>query len=99
MGLLPKEAFVILGSWAFWFAAFAGAGALFWTRPGFDGWMLRFWAGWSAVLFFLQLWHFVLPVDGRAVVAVAALGVAGLLRSAREATKTKPSPTSTAKTR
>lgn len=85
MELLPKEAFVILGSWAFWFAAFAGVGALFWKRPGFDGWMLRFWAGWSSVLFFLQLWHFVLPVDGRAVVAVAALGVAGLLRSAREA--------------
>lgn len=81
---LPNQAWTVLGCWVFWFPVFAGVGALFWKRPGFDGWMLRFWAGWSATLFFLQLWHFVLPVDGRAVAATAVLGGAGLLRSAGE---------------
>lgn len=85
MGFLPNEAWMVLGSWAFWLAVFCGVGALLWKRPGFDGWMLRFWCGWSCVLFFLQLWHFFLPVDGRAVVAVALLGAAGLFRSRREA--------------
>lgn len=85
MTFLPHEAWLVLASWAFWLAAFCGVGALLWKRPGLDGWTLRFWCGWSSVLFFLQLWHFLLPVDQRAVVAVAVLGAAGLLRSFREA--------------
>jgi hypothetical protein len=84
VGTLPNEALLVLGSWVFWIPVFAGVGALGWKRPGADGWMLRFWTGWSSVLLFLQLWHFALPVDARAVAVVAVFGLAGLLRAMRE---------------
>jgi len=44
----------------------------------------RFWFGWLATLLFLQLWHFVLPVDGRALGVVTLAGALGLVPRARE---------------
>jgi hypothetical protein len=44
----------------------------------------RFWFGWLGTLCFLQLWHFVLPVDGRALGVVALAGALGLVPRARE---------------
>ena len=38
-----------------------------------------FWLGWAGVLLVLQLWHFVLPINGGARVLVAVGGVVGLL--------------------
>jgi hypothetical protein len=36
-----------------------------------------FWLGWALLLALLQLWHLVLPVDGRATLLVLSLGLAG----------------------
>ena len=44
----------------------------------------RFWFGWLGTSLFLQLWHFVLPVDGRALGVVALAGTLGLVPRARE---------------
>jgi hypothetical protein len=44
----------------------------------------RFWFGWLGTLCFLQLWHFVLPVDGRALGVVVLAGALGLVPRARE---------------
>ncbi len=47
----------------------------------------RFWFGWMGTLAFLQLWHFVLPVDGRALGVVTLAGALGLVPRAREETR------------
>jgi hypothetical protein len=42
-----------------------------------------FWWGWAATLAFLQIWHLLLPVDGRATAMVVAAGAIGWLSTAR----------------
>jgi len=43
-----------------------------------------FWTGFCIVLFFLQLWHFALPVNQRTLLIVLIFGVAGFVLTARE---------------
>jgi hypothetical protein len=43
----------------------------------FETYLLAFWLGWAAVLAFLQLWHFVFPVNGAAFLIVIVAGLAG----------------------
>lgn len=81
---------VVLLAWVAAFALIAGAGwhvlaALGPTPAGSreSRWFPAFWMGVAAVVALLQLWHFVLPVDGWAALAVGVLGVTGLLRSLR----------------
>jgi hypothetical protein len=52
------------------------------------------WTGLAAIVLFLHLWHFVFPVDGRALVVILAAGIAGglmtWLRSRGAKTGTAP---------
>jgi hypothetical protein len=41
--------------------------------------LLVFWLGFAIVIGMLQLWHFFLPIDGRATLVVALIGFGGLL--------------------
>lgn len=76
---------LLLAGWAVVIALLIGWGTLVrwaWREPlrtDPDDLLLAFWLGWAAVILTLQLWHFVLPVDGRARVLVIAGGVIGLL--------------------
>lgn len=81
---LPGASWTILGAWVVLGAAFAGVGALVRRASrapiaGADGWLASFWVGWAATLYALQLWHVFLPVDGRALALVAAVGLAGIV--------------------
>jgi len=73
---------------AAWFAlalVLGGLGALVqraWVRTsagGAAGWLRCFWLGWATLLLFLQVWHFALPIDDRALVVVALAGALGWL--------------------
>jgi hypothetical protein len=82
--VLPGASWTILGAWLLLGLAFTGIGALVrraWRAPVADAneWFGCFWLGWAATLYGLQLWHFVLPVDGRALVVVAITGAAGIV--------------------
>lgn len=47
--------------------------------PSADLLLSSFWIGFAVLLLALQLWHFVFPVDVRATLGVAAIGIAGTL--------------------
>jgi hypothetical protein len=48
---------------------------------------LRFWLGWAALILVLQVWHLLLPVDGRFVAVLVLFAAAGLLPGARSLAK------------
>ena len=79
---------LILATWLGAALALVGFGALIERAcgrrvDGADDLLRGFWLGWCGLLLSLQLWHLVLPVDGRAVVTFAVLGAAGLLGAGR----------------
>jgi hypothetical protein len=87
--MLTASQWLLLAGWAVIVPLFIGWGILvrrLWRAPlradGAD-FLLSFWIGWAAVILVLQLWHFALPVDGRARLLVAAGGVFGLISAWR----------------
>lgn len=89
--LLPDGALtgfrLILAAWIGLALVITGLGVLVqraWRTP-LDGaaWILCFWLGWASLLLVLQLWHFVLPVDDRALGVIVLAGVLGLLLAGR----------------
>jgi hypothetical protein len=73
----------VLAAWIGIGLALVGVGLLvrrLARAPARDGGDLleSFWLGWCVVVLGLQLWHLVLPVDGRAAAACAMLGLGGL---------------------
>ena len=81
--ILPGDAFLILGAWVVLGFMLVGVGALVCrviraqVRDA-DGLLDSFWIGWAGLLYGLQLWHVFLPVDVRALLGAAALGLIGL---------------------
>ncbi|HEX6739836.1 MAG TPA: hypothetical protein VF310_16275 [Vicinamibacteria bacterium] len=73
---------LILLAWASGTAIFLGLGRLVLPPATRDagGPFRALWAGFAALLAFLQLWHLVWPVDGAALAVLAALAAAGLAR-------------------
>ncbi len=72
----------ILLAWLVYGAAITGVGLLVQRTLGArsrraEDLCTAFWLGWGALLVGLVFWHFVLPVDGRAAVALLATGLAG----------------------
>lgn len=72
----------IVLTWLFWFVVFAGWGALFARACGrrvgsFGEFLDSFWSGWSLALIFLVWWHFFLPINAGAALAVIGVGLAG----------------------
>ncbi len=86
--IVPAQWLIIEG-WAVVVPAFIGWGVLvrwLWREPlraDAGDLLLTFWLGWAAVLLALQLWHFALPVDGRAQLFVGVVGVCGLVGALR----------------
>lgn len=78
---MPTASFLIFSSWIFWAAVLAGVGAWIRRPANTDDWFLNFWLGVAATVFFLQLWHFLFPVDLLACIAVAIIGFGGLALS------------------
>ena len=79
----------ITGTWALLTMALCGIGLLYrrcFTTRGLDAqeMLTAFWTGFALVLFLLQVWHLVLPVNAGATTLILALGAAGLFRE-REA--------------
>jgi uncharacterized integral membrane protein len=75
---------LLLGGWAVVVPMFIGWGVVtrwLWREPlraDAADLLLSFWIGWAAVLVALQLWHFALPVNESARIAIAAGGAIGL---------------------
>jgi hypothetical protein len=71
----------ILATWALAGAGFVGLGylvaRLVGASSGHWSWGRMFWGGWAAAIVLLQAWHVALPVDGRAVVALAIASAMG----------------------
>jgi hypothetical protein len=73
----------VIASWGLFALLFTGVGLALRRRssdtntfsPG-----TSFWVGWAGVIALLQLWHLILPVDGRAFIVVALISAAGLWR-------------------
>ncbi len=83
--LLLSSHAAIATTWAILALAFCGIGLIYrrsFTTHGLDAQELltSFWTGFASVLFLLQLWHLVLPVNAGAIALVVSLGAAGLLR-------------------
>ncbi len=81
--MLPQAQQLVLGAWLLAGLLCVGTGQL--VRRAFradahtvDDLLLSFWLGWAVLLIGLQLWHLVFPVDDRARIAVATVGVLGL---------------------
>jgi hypothetical protein len=75
---------LILTGWIIAAVVLAGVGLALRRAAGprkivADDLLRSFWVGFAAVVLFLQLWHFWLPVDGLAASLLVAVGVAGLL--------------------
>ena len=84
---LPPIA-LILAAWLGLGLTFVGIGLLVCrtirsSAAGADRWSLAFWLGWVSTLFALQLWHLVLPANGRALALAAGTGALGLIAGAR----------------
>ncbi len=82
--MVPHACLVILAAWIGLGLTFAGVGRLGLrligaAAEGADGWLLAFWVGWVGALFALQIWHLLLPVDVRALAALALAGAIGLV--------------------
>jgi hypothetical protein len=83
MGKLLVGIILVIPTWIALGLIFAGVGLV--ARrvyglklQGAESLLTSFWLGWAFALLFLQLWHLYLPVDGRALSVVTALGLAGL---------------------
>src|SRR5688572_32639410 len=86
--LFPALGSIIL-SWVCGWLIFAGIGLLLARAARVElnngGHLLDcFWAGWAASLIFLMYWHFLLPVDGQAALAIALLGAFGWIINGRK---------------
>jgi hypothetical protein len=89
MGKLLVAIISVIPTWTALGLIFTGAGLM--ARrvyglkvQGAESLLTSFWLGWAFTLLFLQLWHLYLPVDGRALALVGALGLAGLLWSRQD---------------
>jgi len=84
---MPRDQVVVLLAWAVLGTSFLGVGALVrrlcQASDERDDWLQGFFVGWSSVLLGLQLWHLVLPADGRALATVIAAGAIGVLLERR----------------
>jgi len=79
---------VIAAAWMVLAVVFGGMGLavariLRVPDEGADRLLLAFWLGWAAAVFVLELWQLAAPVQPRAPLVVAALGVAGFAACAR----------------
>jgi len=79
---VPPASCRILLAWAVLSSAVVGLGMLVrraCRARAADGeaW-LDFWTGWAALTVVLHVWHFVLPIDARALAFVVSLGAVGL---------------------
>jgi hypothetical protein len=76
---------LILLAWILGAALFLGLGLLVLPHvpSGTDGVFRALWAGFAAMLAFLQVWHWAWPVGGAALAVLGALAAAGLVRSRR----------------
>jgi len=88
-----KEALAAIGLvvlwWGMLWSIFCGVGLLLGRALGLRrvrtaDVLLAPWMGWGGGIAFLQIWHCFLPVDGRALGVMTALGVMGLAWSGRE---------------
>lgn len=75
---------IILSWWFGLFWLFSGMGlllrrALGLRCQGVEPLLLSFWLGWVGALGLLQIWHFWLKVDGRALLLLGGVGAAGLV--------------------
>jgi len=74
---------LILGSWFVLFLMFSGVGITFQRllgRQAMTGtlWLDSFWLGWGVVLLFLQLWHFIFPVNDLVFLLIFVSGIVSL---------------------
>jgi hypothetical protein len=88
----------VLAAWAGLFLLFAGLGlgllrAACGRAAALPGLVPCCWLGYAAAIALLQIWHLFLPVDGRALAALAGGSVAGWLagRAPRRAASPRPS--------
>ena len=90
--MFPADSFKVLAAWFTVGLILVGLGNLVrWlshaTAKNVDDLFLSFWVGWACLLFILECWHLVLPVDARAFGFVAVLGVVGIAVGGRQAWK------------
>jgi len=79
---------IVLG-WLVWGSALLGVGLLLrrlWTPRGLRpaGLLVTFWTGLCGMIFLLQIWHLLWPVDLTATIVLLALGGLGLVLGRRE---------------
>ena len=82
--LLIKTIVIVSSTWLLLFFIFTGLGLLISRSFGIKTqsagrFLASFWVGWAAAIFFLQLWHFFLPVDWRTAIIVSVIGISGLI--------------------
>ncbi len=87
--MFPADSFLVLAAWFTVGLILVGLGNLVrWlshaTAKNVDDLFLSFWVGWACLLFILECWHLVLPVDARAFGFVAVLGVVGIAVGGRQ---------------
>jgi hypothetical protein len=77
----------VIGLWAGAFLLLTGSGSLLYAASGrrLDSWRdisTAFWVGLAVATLVLQLWHFVAPVNGAALLVLAVLSAAGWISGA-----------------